>query len=255
MRTKFLLLVLSAALITSCSTYRAGQTPDDVYYSPAKEYVAKQEKEVRRDRYEENISAEDDRYLRMKIQNRERWSTIDDFDYWNNPYNSRFYSYSPYSHFTPYNHVYLSYNGPTWNRWGLNNFNDFGWNNYGWNRNNWNGNYNYLGYGGYGYGGGYYQNVIIKNPVRTTSNVGRPSLGGYRNNGYSNSNRGTLGETLGKIFSSSGSSVNSGYSNTNSSRSSSYEPPSRSYNPPASTQSSSSSSSSSGSTGTTRPPR
>jgi uncharacterized lipoprotein len=35
MKTKLLLLAVSVAVFSSCSTmYKTGQTPDDVYYSP-----------------------------------------------------------------------------------------------------------------------------------------------------------------------------------------------------------------------------
>jgi hypothetical protein len=44
MKIKYLLFVCSIAVFSSCSTaYRSGQTPDDVYYSPApqlREYVS-----------------------------------------------------------------------------------------------------------------------------------------------------------------------------------------------------------------------
>jgi len=75
-------------LLSSCSTaYRAGQTPDDVYYSPGS--TAGGEKKVNKQRsrdeqeYQEYISSQDDAYLRRKVTNRNRWSTIDDFSYWN----------------------------------------------------------------------------------------------------------------------------------------------------------------------------
>ncbi len=41
MNTRILLLAISAAALSSCSTmYKSGQTPDDVYYSPGQERVA-----------------------------------------------------------------------------------------------------------------------------------------------------------------------------------------------------------------------
>ena len=44
MNTRILLLAISAAALSSCSTmYKSGQTPDDVYYSPGQERVASTE--------------------------------------------------------------------------------------------------------------------------------------------------------------------------------------------------------------------
>ena len=90
-----------ALLLASCTTaYKSGQTPDDVYYSPARpadEYVRTEKKEDRRYRYDEDYR--DDRYLRMKIRDRRYASLYDDY-----------YSYNPY-----YYHYYngrLSYNSP-----------------------------------------------------------------------------------------------------------------------------------------------
>lgn len=87
MNIKPLLFVLFAAVFSSCSSiYKAGQTPDDVYYSPAKEYTEFDE----RDRYRNEYTYHDyteDRYLRMRVSNFSRWRWIDDFDYW---YDSRY---------------------------------------------------------------------------------------------------------------------------------------------------------------------
>jgi hypothetical protein len=112
---KSLLPFLSVTILfTSCSTaYRSGQTPDDVYFSPARpqaEYVStddKEDKYTRQDQYSYN----DDRYIRMKVHNRDRWSYFD--DYYRDPlaytyqgcycscnYNPRLYwdnYYSPYA--------------------------------------------------------------------------------------------------------------------------------------------------------------
>ena len=39
MKTKLVLLAVSVAAFSSCATmYQTGQTPDDVYYSPARNY-------------------------------------------------------------------------------------------------------------------------------------------------------------------------------------------------------------------------
>ncbi len=71
MRSSILLLVLSTAVLGSCtSAYKTGQTPDDVYYSPARqqdEYVNVKENDDRR--YQGNDEYYDDQYLRMKVHN------------------------------------------------------------------------------------------------------------------------------------------------------------------------------------------
>ena len=87
MKTRILLLAISAAFLSSCGTmYKSGQTPDDVYYSPGREQAAvvnrEEDPETRRDN---NDAYTDDRYLRMKSSN-QRWSAFDDdYMYWNNP--------------------------------------------------------------------------------------------------------------------------------------------------------------------------
>ncbi|MCX8019299.1 MAG: hypothetical protein N2747_02250 [Chitinophagaceae bacterium] len=101
-------------MLSSCSTaYKTGQTPDDVYYSPLRpqeEYTEnKREKEGR---YEYTDEYYDDRYLRMKVRNRQRWSDLDDWYLYDrysigfncyygsfyNPYNAWNYYYNPYCH-------------------------------------------------------------------------------------------------------------------------------------------------------------
>lgn len=267
MKYNFLLVALSAVILTSCSTaYRGGQTPDDVYYSPTREAggIAKTDESNRYDKYETYTSSEDDNYLRMRIRNRNRWRTIDDFDYWYNPNYASSFGYSPYGSFTPYNlnnQLYFNYGYPSWNTWGYNNFGPQYYNSWNFHPSPYN---SYRPIGGY-YGGIYTNapNVIIKNPVKASTSVARPTLNSYRNNEYNNSNnnRRTLGETLNKVFSPNNSgynnSNNSVYSNRNSSSNSTYEAPSRSYTPPASSNSSSSSSSGAtqSSGGSVRPPR
>lgn len=112
MNSKILLLALSVAALSSCTTaYKTGQTPDDVYFSPARpqdEYVRIEKDDNRRNRSDNEYY--DDRYLRMKVSNRYRWSDFNDWysyekygsgynyaygDYYN-PYNSWNYYYNPY---------------------------------------------------------------------------------------------------------------------------------------------------------------
>jgi len=118
MKSSILLLAFAAVAFSNCTTaYKSGQTPDDVYYSPARpidhdEYVRVQDDNDRSYRYDEYYY--DDRYLRMKVQNRTRWSELDDwyyFDrsrysyyntsYWGNPWSPNVYwnnYYNPYCH-------------------------------------------------------------------------------------------------------------------------------------------------------------
>jgi hypothetical protein len=63
------------------------QTPDDVYYSPARpkaETVRSEDKEEKYTQEENNYAYNDDRYIRMKVRNRNRWSDLD--DYYSDPY-------------------------------------------------------------------------------------------------------------------------------------------------------------------------
>jgi len=92
-------------LLSSCSTaYQSGQTPDDVYYSPGSvtgsEERVKKQKSRDDQEYQEYISSQDDAYLRRKVTNRNRWSSIDDFSYWNDcRYN---FFPSTFNYFNPY---------------------------------------------------------------------------------------------------------------------------------------------------------
>jgi hypothetical protein len=116
MRSAILLLVLSAAILGSCtSAYRTGQTPDDVYFSPERQqdkYVA-----VKND---DNVyKAEDyydDQYLRMKVHNRTMWSDLDDPYFYNPRYNYSYSYYnnwsSPWSPYTSWNYYYNPYCSP-----------------------------------------------------------------------------------------------------------------------------------------------
>ena len=97
MKSAILLLALSAIIFSSCTTaYKSGQTPDDVYYSPARpqdEYVKAQRND---NRYSDDYY--EDRYLRMKVQNRYRWNDLDDW------YGSeRRFRYNVYSSYGLYN--------------------------------------------------------------------------------------------------------------------------------------------------------
>ncbi len=238
MKSSILLLALATAAFTSCTTaYKTGQTPDDVYFSPTRdqdEYVVVEKNDDRS--YQGANDYYDDRYLRMRVSNRYRWSELDDWYYYGSRYN---YSYYPQT-------------GLYYNPWTPNTY--------------WNAHYNPY-YGGGFYGGG---GIIIKptstvynrprtvnlntynNSMLTNSNYSNSKTGandrrniynnansaGSRNgnsnyNYNSNSSRSSNGSSLRNIFG-SGNNNNSSSNSTNSSNSSSR---------PAATPSSSSSSS------------
>jgi hypothetical protein len=268
-----LILFIAIAVIglSSCSVYRSGQTrtPDDVYYSPAREGAgaAYVETDQRRDgsyRGGDDYSY-DDRWLRMRVRDRYRWSAFDDYDWNYNPM-----AYGPYSYYNSFN--------PYWNY-------NIGFNNYFTRYWNWNSMYN-----------PYYGGIIIVNPKGNQpayTAVRNFSLDRYTNTNYNNANRplsaskaglrygspsynngntrttNSLGSSIRRVFS-NGNSGNSGggretYYNTGSSN----DRPNRTYTPSNSsssssrtyTPSSSSSSSSSGSSsgggggGVSRPSR
>lgn len=238
MKHTHILFVFSALLFASCTTaYKSAQTPDDVYYSPAKEvtYVAKTT--TTRDRYQENITSQDDRYLRMKVQNRDRWQPIDDYSYW---YDSRY-----------------DYNAFNSNYYYRNNPHVF---------NNWRSPYVYGGFFSpnyYGYGGGYspaYPVIYYKNPKVYTGVTGKSNLATYMNTRYNNQNTnyskgesyGNFGNLVKKVFTQS----NDGSNSSNNS----YDRPARtstSTSAPSNSAGGSSGgyNSTGSSTGTSRPPR
>ena len=245
MKPSILLLALTAAAFSSCTTaYKTGQTPDDVYFSPTRsqeEYVRVEKLDDRY--YRGSDDYYEDRFLRMRLQDRYRWSALDDYYFYNT------YAYSPYGY-------YNSWNNP-WNNY-------YTWNNF----------YNPY-YGGIPY---YPGAIIIKNPrtynppsravvfnpnsYSNNSNVGNPQVGGRRvsssynntNTRYnnSNSNRSSLGESVRKVFSNSNSNNNYNSNSNNSTPTRTYTPSSNSN---SSSRSSSSSSSSSSGGGVSRPPR
>ncbi len=122
----FLLFFAFVSVLSSCTTaYHTGQTPDDVYYSPARpqdEYVRVENKEEKQYRGNDNQRNDDDyytydndRYLRYKVRNRDRWSYLD--DYYSDPYAYNYYNkyyYNTYSYsrsywntyFNPYTYAY-----------------------------------------------------------------------------------------------------------------------------------------------------
>jgi len=219
MRYNLFITAIAISLLTACSSaYKTGQTPDDVYYSPARSeggVVAGKNN----DGYDEYVSSTDERYLRMKVQNRSRWGAIDDFNYWNDPYGT--FNYGIGYGYTSYfgNYYYSPFYSP-----------------FAYNSLYWSGYYSpfYSDYYGWGY---YPYPVVVKNPIKI-ANTNRPTLGSYNNSNYNNvNNAGRSSGTFRKVFSPNP------YNNSNNSPSRSSDAPVRTYTP------SSSGSSSSGSSG------
>ena len=100
---KTAILILSIAFLASCSAaYKTGQTPDDLYYSKAKEVTAVKKEYVHYDRRVDNY---EERQIRMSISN-PRFRNLDynyDYDYKYNPY-AYGYNYGYY-----YNPCYYPY--------------------------------------------------------------------------------------------------------------------------------------------------
>lgn len=249
MKYKFFLFGFIAAMFAGCSSaYKASQTPDDVYYSPARP-GAEQRSVAKEDRYEDYISSQDDQYLRMKVTDRERWSTIDDYAYWNDSRYVPSFSYNYYRN--NWNNLY-SWNNPyAWNTWG----NPFyyspmfsmGYNLYG------GGYYPSLGYGYIPYSNVY----ISKYPTRMSSSVNRPVLSGYSNRNYNNINqnynRQGLGNSIRRAFSPNENVYSNRNINTNNNNT--YRAPERTYTPSSSGSSMSTGGGARSSGGVSRPPR
>ena len=117
MKLSILFLVASAVVLGGCSSaYKTGQTPDDVYYSPARqqdEYVRVEKKDDRY--YRGSDDYYEDRFLRMRIQDRNRWSALDDYYFYNtyayNSYNRYNLWYSPWNSHWLWNTYYNPYCG------------------------------------------------------------------------------------------------------------------------------------------------
>jgi len=176
MRNFILAGVSITLLLTSCSTYKATRTPDDVYYSPAKQVVAQA------DRYED-YSNSDDHYLRMKVRNRYQWDGIDDYSYWND---SRYdFGYSCFPSRQVMINPYLGVNiaSPYYYRpWGT-------W-------------YNPM-----------YTVVYYKTPRAYFGNTSKSNLLAYRNTNYNSNNRQTFGSLLKGMFNNNNNNYNNNDNN------------------------------------------
>lgn len=175
MKTTHLLFIGMIAAFSSCSTaYRSGQTPDDVYYSPApapvETYVTSDNQQ---DRNAYGYSDDEDQDIRRGIQDpRYRNSLSSSISlgigsgYGYNPYG--------YSQFGGYGYDPYGYNGYGYGSYGNKGFYDpYGYNSY------YSPYYSGIGYGGIGYGGGfggYYSPIYSYYPgiggVTGNTNVG-----------------------------------------------------------------------------------
>lgn len=237
MKHKIILIAFIAALATGCSSaYKASQTPDDVYFSPARK-GAEQRAIKNEDRYEDYVSSQEDQYLRMKTRNRNRWSAIDDYSYWNDTRYVPSFSYGYYTNnwnsFSSWNNPYMmnNWSSPYYNPLYLGGYNTYGYNSYGYGT--------HLGYNPY-------SNVYIsKYPVKASSNVNRPALSGYSNRNYNNRNgvynRQGLGNSIKKVFVPNENNIYSNRNiNNNNNTNNTYRAPERTYTPsPRSSNSSS----------------
>jgi hypothetical protein len=191
MNPKILLLLPVVIAFGSCTTaYKTGQTPDDVYYSKARQIEEYVQTDKDNDYYRYDDDYYDDRYLRMKVKNRDRWNDLDDW-YYNerrfryNVFDHNCFGYDPWNPYTywnsyynpyyqPYYHTYsyVSIKSPTYTKPRTFNLNTYNSNQSG----------NVKTYGNYDY-----------NPVRGNNN--------NNNNDYSpSSNSSGTGNTLRNIF-------------------------------------------------------
>lgn len=113
MQSKYLLIILSAFAISSCSTaYQSGQTPDDVYYSPARETGYDRNDDRNDSRDQVRYQRANDYEISMAIRDR-RWRDFrDDYNFYNSPYNyatCRTVNYGYY--YNPYYYPWAIYTG------------------------------------------------------------------------------------------------------------------------------------------------
>ncbi len=218
MNTKLLLLAISVAAFSSCSTmYKSGQTPDDVYFSPARPYGEDNKEEKRA---EVKTYSSEERYIRLGVNDR-RYRDFDN-DYSYNPYKYGFnygYYYNPY--YWPYPVYGNVYNTPS-------------------NPKNTTPRTTNLG----AYNGG-----SVKTSTYSKTGTTKPVRS------YNNSNNGSaVGNVIRQLFT-PGETSNSNYGNSPSGNNNSSSNSTRSYSPSSSSSSSGSSSSSSGSGSVSRPAR
>jgi hypothetical protein len=79
------LAIIGATMFASCSSSRnAAQTPDDIYYSPGNSRAAAGRSSNNNDEY--YSTSPSDQYVRMRVQDPERWSYFDDYNAYDSYY-------------------------------------------------------------------------------------------------------------------------------------------------------------------------
>jgi hypothetical protein len=77
MKQLYIPVFIALATFTGCSVYKNNPTPDDVYYSPgtpAQEYASAGNSS-------DYYSTPSDNYIQMRVQDPDRWSYFDDYNY------------------------------------------------------------------------------------------------------------------------------------------------------------------------------
>ncbi len=211
-----LLAVISIIAFGSCTTaYKTGQTPDDVYFSPATpedKYVRTERRDNRR--YEGSDEYYDDRFLRMRVRDRYRWSELDDWYYHGNRFSYTYFPqfgfynnpWSPYSYwnnfYNPYYHgvIIVSPSSPVYSK--PRTFNLNAYNNNALTNNN----YKNPKASGFNIGGGNFGNNSYNSPNRNNGSGRflRDLFSGGNNNNNSSGNRVNTGSSSGSSSGSSG---------------------------------------------------
>jgi hypothetical protein len=186
MKTKHILLLASVVAFSSCSTaYKTGQTPDDVYYSPAP--VQTEEAYVVTKKEDSYYNRNEDQQIRRGIEDpRYRSGVTLDLGFGYNPYSYNPYAYN-YNPFNPYSYNPYSYNPYAFNNYGYKGYDPY---------------YGYNGFGNYNYGynyfnpyyGSYYPPVYVYPGIGKVnkSTPRKVNLGAYSNPNHTNTNSGAI---------------------------------------------------------------
>lgn len=121
----FLSFCIIIIALSSCSSQRNAQTSDDTYYSQGRQTTTSNASQSEYDYYSANTS---DQYLMMRVQDPNRWSTFDDYDY------GYAGAYSPYSYGSSW--IYSGFGFSPWMSYGLYPYYGYGFgymNYYAWN--------------------------------------------------------------------------------------------------------------------------